>query len=279
MLTAERQGVDAEAALHLGVSGALDYLRSFRPDARSSLEHLTWLAGVLERLALFRVFFPEEFAATSSGALRREEETGHSAGELRLVELINRHLFPADERMTEIEGGLATVPVESYLADEPESIEDVEWMKLGYRVGVVLMNFVEVGVELLECLPLGREGFRDLRLVSPYAVDFDELARLCESADGPLKYLATSVRSARRDTGNVFFDGLCMCGQCGSSIEWTEENLRLLADAWVDAQGTLAEMYEFSDWLDEDPETRLRRVVELWNRAEKKEGGATCLRR
>lgn len=256
-----------------GVVPALDYLKSFRIGAEECLEHLDHLRGVLHRLALFRTLFPEEFEKVRSEALRLEPGDGpHTVGELRFVELL-KNWFPVDEAMEEMEGGFDSVPVFTRVHDDPETLEDVEYLRLGLKVGVVLLNFVEVGTELLELLPFAPDAIERLRIASPYAVDFDRLAALCDAEASPLRFLHVSVRIARRDTDNPWFDAFCMCGQCGSSIEWSEENLRWLAEIWSAADEFYEQIAEFEEWIQEDPPSRLEAVVELWNRSERTPGG------
>lgn len=256
-----------------GVLSALDYLRSFRLGAPDCVAYLDEVASLLGRLELFRALFPGEFEKIRPTALHVEDEhVGHTQGELRFVELL-KQWFPIDEAMEEMPGGFNSVPVFTRVHDQPETLEDVEYLRLGLRVGVVLMNFVEVGTELLECLPLGAEAFETLRIASPYNVSFERLAALCEAELSPLRHLHTSLRIARRVADNIWFDGFCTCGECGSSIEWTEENLRVLAEMWSAADEVYERIGEFEEWIGEDPEARMAAVIELWNRAELPEGG------
>lgn len=210
--------------------------------------------GVLARsahlLRLFEQMFPDEFHAPAESAIR-------PTGSLELVpvwlerffDLVREELFPLPDfylDYDELDDWLRAVPFWPLLPDAWEV--EVDELPTYYKFTLALLDYADRKAILSEHLgPVQSERFMGMGANS----DATLLKRMCERADGPLKYFIFALDVVTRSTGNEWID--LSPEDCGAyEFEWTAETLSALSQTYKEADEILVKVHAFSDWLDED---------------------------
>lgn len=229
----------------------------------NSFDRLEVLRRESRIFAMFREIFPAEFAALDSASLRREGDT--RSGVLAFVRLVSERLFPLYEDGIS-ECGLGGVPFITFIDHESEWYDPGD---LPSALALALfLDHDEVDDPRSVLLALGLDERESARVPTPENagnLPYDLDAAL--AGEPPvLRRLGSIALIPARETGNVFYDGACMCGGC-DSVEWSVENVRALAAQYREACDLTDAVRELSGWIDADPPRRVAQAVRAWNRA------------
>jgi hypothetical protein len=219
-------------------------------------------------MAVHHKYFPHEFShdwMADQDKLLPAHENAYSEAELNCIRLIDARLFPfaLDHLLLcldEDEQRLPTIPLWSFGIDR----WDRPWSDFepGWQMLLLLVDDVEeVGEdELSRCV---REILAEARQTT---ISLERIDALCQAETAPLCYLPIALRMINHSTENAFLDPTddmpCedMC--------WNLDDIALLRQHWIEAQKMMEQTNELSEWLAADPQ-RLRKVVDLWNQAQK----------
>ena len=222
-------------------------------------------------LAIFQHYFSSQFPTAwtqDQDALLSRRETGsacvYSEAELRCLILIEDQLFPfaIDHLLMCAEDGerLSTIPLSPHGIDQwnrPISDFELGWqmlLLLGEPCEVVAM--VELSPDIVEILAQAkREGRCSLR----------RMEELCQSEEEPLRYLPKAFRMINHSTENAFLDPTDEM-PC-EDMFWNGEDVALLKEHWAEAQTMMKHIDALTQWLADEPQQRLRKVVDVWNQS------------
>lgn len=96
-------------------------------------------------------------------------------------------------------------------------------------------------------------------------VGWDLFCHSCKVQDSPLKYLPLAFNMIGYRTGNIWLDSE------GIALPWSPQRVAQLAMMREQASVGEIAILKLDWWLREDPQSRIARVVELWNDASEKE--------
>lgn len=233
-------------------SGAIEFLTA---DAEER--------GARQKLALtlsnlFREWFPRQyhFCHAAPFSLEREHE---------FYRLVSNQLFPLDMSpvLHHRDWMYPVIPVRCH---QPH-----DWINRDYD-----FDELESSWQLLHALfDVDGYGFwRRLAIqnglpvspapLHPRQVNAQVFTERCVYEDSPLKHLSVAVLMQCYSTNNAWLD--CPPGAM-MGVEWSRENVRMLATHWAIAQRMFAAVAILEAWLDEKPTERLGRAVELWNQS------------
>lgn len=218
-----------------------------------AVEELQRLDLASRLLALYRIFFPDEWQASTAPWLP-SHRSPHSPREVEFFQLASERLFPL---------------AESWL-DEPTPLipfvpRDFDWWNCNLEEWEPAEQFLLSlydrgfwGEEFLE-----QFGLAPCRILSAEQIDWRQLERLCQNVPPPLSYLYDTLSLIDHTTGSLFLDESWETGLC---LEWSEEHLRLLSRHWATAEAIWLKEAELSQWLDRSPENK-QAAIDLWNQA------------
>lgn len=261
----------------LTVEGAVKYLSSFRlpltfSQAANYLQSLWQSANML---ALYRHYFPNEFAA-STASDSNEIIYGNSKGpiclyspkEKEFLGLVQAHLFPF---------------YEDFLLDEEDERRDliylpgfgIDWWSAEFdelEPGWQLLLFV-IGLAQTE-LKLGSEDLFQpevsaiLATIVSRKLDWERLKTTCAEKVEPLCFLPLALDMLDHDTGNIFLDPSDEA--IADPLEWSIEDMDFLIEQYREA-GVLGEkVSKFMDWLTASP-IHLEEVIQIWNECQQRD--------
>ncbi len=251
--------------LHTRIS--LEQLRRYRLPTTfaEAATYLRWRRETVQLLTIYQRYFPDDFP--QEWALDQETLLPVSAGtysesELSCLKLIETRLFPfaLDHLLQCCEEGerLSTIPLWSFGIDRwNQPLQD---FSPGWQLLLLLIeeieNELDLDAEVLDALQLLDR--------SPGRLSLSQLETLCEQVEAPLTYLPVVLRMLDHETENAFLDPTDEM-PC-EDLFWELADIELLAEHWREAEVMMQQAEQLTEWLAAEP-TRLRKVIELWNRA------------
>ncbi|HEX2913748.1 MAG TPA: hypothetical protein VH186_23285 [Chloroflexia bacterium] len=274
------------------LSKCLELLKAYRLPLRlpEALAYLSRLQSSASLLALYRHFFPVEFAR-SHAATTPEKGCIYSPREIEFFELVDERFFP--------------LPLEYYLDLSAESGDErserievlclgLDWWELdladlhpGWQLLLVLMGELELAALFPESppaywaareeLPWPRESLEEIlredntgenarQIYSQgHLAALEKLvAREGEGESAVLSALPLALRILMHDTGNLWLDPTPETAV--DDAYWCEEDVEYLAAAYAEARRMMEEADRLLDWLTESTE-HLSKGVELWKKS------------
>lgn len=234
-------------------------------------EALTCLETILEPirlLALYKHYFPEEFAKSKAEMLPREY--AYSDAEIEFLRLVDERLFPIWEHV--IMWHMDEGERDTVIPCAPQAMEvynrELEDFESGWHLLFILERFVR-----LDDLPDGspcQEWVDDLweyltwlpeRYIGPFT--FEQLDALGHTLEGPLKHLPMAVRMLHEGTGNAWLDITQEMAAQDRSVHWSRDWVDALAEEWGEAKEIQTQVNELIEWLEED-RTNQRQLFDLY---------------
>jgi hypothetical protein len=278
------------------VTDALNGLRDLTVlDTTGAIRYLTSLKDSLPMLRLYREVFPEEFANSREPVTLRPgeysgrfvtpfgqetEDPPHTPRELEFFQLIDDRLFNLP--MTWIEAGCRMYSIMVPSAEHGE--EDPHSLRTSLQVAAALLSD-ESWISLADIAqPSPNAG----DLITPAATsvtDYETVVAAFRQEPTPLNIFADALAVMNYDTGCIFLDFCCGCGGCTYDLDWSVENIRLLAEEHVKQREIFSRIDALDDWLTGDDRrrapyayanegashnadivARINQIVEVWNR-------------
>lgn len=255
--------------MFLTVASAIQCLRCYQLPLSftSASNYLQGLRTKVQLLGLYQHFFPEEFTASTATTIPESNEH-YSDRELEFLGFVNSRLFPLylyeDTTDEDRERCFDYIPIYPTTGDWYEYFYDFE---LGWQLLLILAG---IGLEYssLEDFASGAEVLEWASAQIDRAnnsVSFSLLREHCTGISKPLSYLPDVIAEIYRDTGNPWLDFVAEWGHEIEDMEWTIENVRDLADLWLEAERIRGNGMVLADWIEVDPKQNFQQVIELWN--------------
>jgi len=245
--------------------GAAEYLM-VSPTHGDAYEKRVRLA--LEVCTLYRERFPEEYSRSAAPPFS-------TAREHEFYRLVDGRLFPL--RMHEV------FSLDLLLRREPNHFFpfipvkgtqrhtwaggcfDFQEIEPSFKLAQVLSYYTGAGGRGWNALKW-LYGLRGIPEPAPplAAVGWSLFAYSCAVEGSPLAHLPLAFKMISYKTGNVWLD-LPPVGYVG--WEWSDEKLTELAVCWRLAGDLTDSLRELDAFIAEDPQARIARAVELWNKA------------
>ena len=225
-------------------------------------------------LLLYQHYFPAEYAA-SKASVQAEPEDGLSQRETEFLNLVAQRLFPLEpdwvveqaiEKYSEGEDSFLCIPIEEVTPSPDEWDEERQPVVnvLTELIGYATSDFEEV-----------REHFADMGVNLPnpmvpmtgqMEMVWERFQGLCASKGQPLSGVPQLMDLIYHSTGNFWLDFDPELYYPPEALEWTIENVDVLAEEWRAAEPILKAGTETLTWLVERPEF-VKDAVECWNLA------------
>ncbi|HEU5374538.1 MAG TPA: hypothetical protein VFV38_03780 [Ktedonobacteraceae bacterium] len=246
------------------------------PTSRLEAEQFLRVAlSVLAYLEAFRVLFPADYAREVEQILRHQAplfpaiEQAYTPLEQHFLTCVHEHLFPLGDLEDVFADDSAemryyTIPV------NPIGLDDVDLEEMYYgpdhcRPGWVLMLYLTgfIDDEMFADGYAQAEAYLALPLQHGY-VAMQVLRNECQQLSGPISGLAATVGIIEHSTNLIWLDATSEM-PC-ERLEWTTENLTMLAEQYRAARALDRQSDEFIQWLEQQPLAHFTEVVHLWNR-------------
>ncbi|HAX77688.1 MAG TPA: hypothetical protein DCY88_18090 [Cyanobacteria bacterium UBA11372] len=241
---------------------AISHLHSLKLPTRveQSLDYLIQLRESLILLSLYQVNFSEEWKNSTSPLFTSTPKSPHSPKELEFFQLVDERLFPI---------GLGDADLDERLNFIPFWPEDVDFYLRS-------IDEFDEGEQFLICLYdpcylenswLTHFSINPNKVVPIEQIDFNKLETLCREASQPLCYLYDAMSIIDRSTGSIWLDETC---ESCLYLEWSQNNIDILAQDWQKALNLRASYLEVAQWLQNNCNNKIL-TIELWNLAKKDE--------
>lgn len=239
---------------------SLEYLKfkTHNANAAEACETIRCFLSEREKYVLYQKFFPHEWRASSASFFKPGYFLNHSERANEFFNLVDKNLFPvtpdwADDPENSLDG------IAVYGMNFDLCCEDIDWenTRPAFLAGLV---FYLSDPELWQFI---RANF-NLRS-----------SKLPKINDKPHPNLWTSERTGARElyvclfeiidhtTGNVWIDTVNCHGI--EWFDWTEQNVRMLAEQFNEANEMLESVGEIDDELRARPARTLKNLISLWN--------------
>lgn len=284
------------AAARHPVTDALSGLRDLTAlDTTGAIRYLTSLKESLPMLRLYREVFPEEFANSRKSVTLRpgdysgrfitpfgqeEEAPPHTPRELEFFDLIDDKLFNLP--MTWIEAGCRMRSIMIPAADHGD--EDPHSLRTSLQVAAALLS----DESWLSLADIAHPSLHVGELLTPAAnsvTDYETVIEVFRGEPTPLNIFADALGVMNYESGCIFLDVNCGCGGCTYDLEWTAENIYMLAEEHIKQREIFDRIDALDDWLtgedrrrapyayadggahhNPDIVTRINEIVQVWNR-------------
>lgn len=238
----------------------IQFLKGQVLTARDAVERLSDMTGTLSPLAMFKHYFPEEFAAQEINWKTCE---GVAQACCKLSELVDARLFPCCSfwAFDEMEVGgwddiIFHAPFPAWYDDNGR--EPADFGQLEQSI-------------LLQCGYLERRGeelefAQDLNMKRA-EIEIELLEQLCEKKRGPVRWLPLAVRFFLKSTGNQWCDITEEeTGYCTDWPTWNLEAMEFLRKEWIEALKISGRVSDLEAWMTQSPANRAK-VEDLLRRA------------
>ncbi|WP_220211267.1 hypothetical protein [Reticulibacter mediterranei] len=219
-------------------------------------------------LMVYRHYFPTAYAESmeqvrlGQAPLFPPFGEAYSPHEVRLLKLIDEHLFPLPLwevlEDTREEYRCTTIPVEPFGIDLTISDDflelDLGWQLIYYLIGEIQVEFFHFSDEreTLFALPL-EEG----------KVDDTSLRTVCEREREPLAFFRHVIDLIAHDTGTVWLDATAEA-PC-TTANWSISTIDELARQYEEAVVLKEKTDQFINWLEGDIMCNFTEVIRIWN--------------
>lgn len=274
--------------------------RFSKVDPGQAVERLASRLRSVQLLGLYRELFPEEFAKSNASCEPGpksvytytpfgqpiEDGPGHSERELEFLNLVNERLFNlpidyidmADQRLDEI---MFDGPFNDWEDSEPDYYSPALQLAGSFVTDggwITPQRTADLAAGRAE--PDDRSERDDASAASDEpepelaAVEIPDYARrqfwqnweqLVKPLAPPLCYMDHAVNVMSHNTGVYEIDINCMCGHCGLELEWSIENVRMLAEQHQRGLRIFEEIELLNDWIRESPDEHVAEIVTLYN--------------
>jgi hypothetical protein len=227
-------------------------------------EGLSYLSDLNQKtilLAHYQHYFPKEWACSPFDCLYcSQADSLYSDREIEFLTLVNDQLFPIGE-------------VENFLDRDERSLDIPLYPQNTDWYDIELDQLTSTEQFLISVLGCGYEltdwqeafGFVPKLLLASEQISWQKLDQLCQSKEAPLSYLYDVLCLIDHSTGCIWLDIVC---ENYESLVWDRSSIDYLIEHWIIAQGYLAKMKKFADWLQTSIINR-KKVIALWNNAKK----------
>jgi hypothetical protein len=253
------------------VEGAVKYLNPFRLPLTFSqaMGYLRGLWHSANLLALYRHYFPAEFAASRSSdsiEILHSSSKGlaclYSPKEKEFLKLVDARLFPfyADHLLDEEEEREDLIYLPNFGVDWwTNEFEELEW---GWQLLLFVTGSVQrdLGLKIEDCTD--QEIGAALQTIQGFNVRWDLLSMLSATRAEPLCFLPIALDMLEHDTGNIFLDPTDETP--AEPLEWSIEDMDFLIEQYKQAGILNEKANQLLDWLTASP-VHFREVVNLWN--------------
>jgi hypothetical protein len=246
--------------------GAAEFLTASDMHGRDTYDKRVCVA--LDVCGLYRDLFPAEYEASCAPPFSTQREH-------EFYRLVQANLFPL--LLSE------EVPLETHLRREPNFF--LPFIPLRgtqphmWAGGCFNFQQIETSFKLAQVLSwwTGANGpgwhavcllfgLKDCPVPAPpvAAVGWTLFTYSCAVEESPLKYLPLAFNMIAYKTGNPWLD-FPPVGYAG--WEWSHEQVTKLTRAWQQAGKMTACLKALDEWIEADPQPRIARAIELWNKA------------
>lgn len=219
-------------------------------------------------MALYRHFFPREFAASTADLVRHPGQA-YSVRETEFFRLVHDNLFPipylVDYVMEELEPEERSdcIPIVPWGRDWWDEYD----LEPGWQILLLLSEEFSLDGHPHYSLTLHRRPdwpqiLRLLRRALGCVVPTGQLERTAAQAEEPLCHLPLALRMVHHETGNLFLD-LTPEGEM-PDIFWCVDNIEALIAESQDAVDISTAVGSLITWLNKDLVKHFRKVVSLW---------------
>jgi hypothetical protein len=232
--------------------------------------YLEFWRSVLTLRALYATTFPQDFARSKKSfipgrhaAYSRQEQEFFTLVDRRRVPL-SWWIFDASER-EERQYGM------------PVMVEGLDWWDedaSDWKLGWQLLLWLLGEMDAQEILAGGR--YSSYRKTPPEVdpalfetpvvqgeLDLQALEARCREIKGPLRYLPQALRMLFHNTGTEILDNTPDMDV--GLVEWSAESLALFAEDHRQAREINEQADSLVEWIGDDPSTRFKEVITLWN--------------
>jgi hypothetical protein len=248
------------------ITDAITHLQALKlpTGVKQSLDYLTQFRESIILISLYQVNFSKEWKNSTSPLFTPSQNSRHSPRELEFFQLIDERLFPI---------GLGDADLDERLDFIPFWPEDVDFYLRS-------IDELDEGEQFLICLyePCYLEnswlihfGINPNFVAPIEQIDFNKLETLCRQASQPLCYLYDAMSIIDHSTGNVWLDETC---ESYLYLEWSQNNIDILAQDWQKALNLRAFYLEIAQWLQNNCNHKIL-TIELWNLAKKHESSSS----
>ena len=227
-------------------------------------EGLSYLSDLNQKtilLAHYQHYFPKEWASSPVNCLYHSQtDSLYSDREIEFLTLVNDFLFPIGEVDNFLDCDERTLDIPLY----PQNTDwyDVELEQLT-ATEQFLISVLGCGYELVDWQEAF--GFIPKKLLDPDRISWQKLDRLCQIQTEPLSYLYDVLSLIDHSTGCIWLD---IVYENYESLIWDRSSIDYLIEHWIIAQGFLAKMEKFDNWLQKSVTNR-KKAITLWNNAKK----------
>lgn len=239
---------------------SLEYLnfKAHNQDAVKACEMIRGFLSEREKYVLYQKFFPEHWRTSSASFFKPGYFHNHSERANEFFNLVDKNLFPvtpdwADDPENTLDG------VAVYGMNFDLCCEDLEWENLrpAYLAGLLfyfrdaeLWQFICANFKLKpSSFPKINEKPHPNLWASEQTYERKPYVRLFEIID--------------HSTGNVWIDTVNCHGI--EWFEWTEQNVRMLAEQFDQANKMLESVGEIDDEMQARPARTIKKLISLWN--------------
>ncbi len=258
------------------VSVAITHLKRYLDLPRTVVEALADLKQLDDKrplYGLYRKYFPQEWACSVASMSVRSGE-GYSPREIEFLRLVDLRLFPFDCDYT------LDMAAEGSLTDCIQLLpyatrwwDDAQELTLGWQLLLIVCGifYEDEALNLLDDIkglePSLHKAIEE-NVCDKSVYHSSRLRALCAQRVWPLSELAHTFSLMHYDTGNDWLD---VPGDDGSlpfdevPLRWCEQHIDMLTQTFSAAQEREWRAQALVDWLEADPNTHMRAVLDmLW---------------
>lgn len=222
-----------------------------------AIHYLRQLDEKVVMLALYKHYFPFEWASSTSPLPHNFDLTNIHFREQEFINLVNDRLFPlADCDWFGDEESCDRITIyPQNLSWYEEEIEDLDFGEQ------FLLSLIGCGYQTDDWQ--AAFGFRPNRLIDSESISWQKLDRLCQMQLEPLSFLFDVISLIDRSTGCIWLD---ITFEEYQDFSWSQSSVNYLATEWQVAQNYHTKMQQLNEWLDKSI-SNCKKVVKLWNQS------------
>lgn len=233
-------------------------------------QYLHQIRSSIDYLVMYRSYFPTEYEQSMErvragrASLFPQRGEAYSQHEIQFLKLVDRDLFPLPLYYVlddiDEDSRCYRIPIEPFGIDLIER-QDVLDMDLGWQ----LMYYL-IGDFPQDVIAGAFKEDPDAIFTIPFEqgrADDQALRDLCGTRPPPLAFFRHAIDMIDHDTGTVWLDAT-MEVPC-TDADWSKDNIDELARQYQEALAIKEKADQFINWLEADPATRFKEVIDLWN--------------